>query len=111
MGTERALIERALIGRPIPLSQLHKPKLRYPWLEILRSIPAGHAQETRIEYKSCKKAIQRLVDMGLIEKDEYGVATRTSGKTRRVLLVHYRKPKKHDRPRRMPRLKSQPESK
>lgn len=80
------------VGEPIPLSELkiQERAPKYPWLSILKGIPEGHAQEVKISFASCKRAIENFVKSGRIKKDEFEVRSKTGDRDkRRVFILHH----------------------
>jgi len=95
-----------LVGSPVPIGRLpmRPAPTKYPWMEILRSIPVGYAQEVKLSFHTCTAALRRLFRLGKIKKGEYIVRTRENlGKNERSTLstkANPRHPHKHKRPNR-----------
>jgi len=79
-----------LVGEPIPIEVLKVTRVaKYPWLKILRAIPEAHAQEVKMSYTSCKRAIENLVNEGKFKKGEFEVRSKTGKDKRRVYILHH----------------------
>jgi len=80
-----------VVGEPIPISELKIVRApHYPWWSILKAIPEGTAQEVKMSYTSCKRAIDDFVKGGKLRKGEFGVASKKTEKDKRkVFILHY----------------------
>lgn len=92
MSKDNEAQQEYVVGRPVPIGELRLQERAplYPWWDILKAIPEGHAQELRISFTSCKRAIEGFVKSGRIKKGEFEVRSKTGeGDKRRVFILHH----------------------
>jgi len=79
------------VGEPIPVSELKLVRApKYPWWDVLKAVPEGHAREVTMSFTSCKRAIENFVKAGKLRKDEYEVRSKTGDKDKRkVYIIHH----------------------
>jgi len=81
-----------LVGKPVPIGELKLQERapKYPWWDILKAIPEGNAQEVKISFASCRRAIENFVESGKIKKDEFEVRSKMAdGDKRKVFILHH----------------------
>ena len=87
---EEATEKEYLVGEPVPIEELKIVRVaKYPWLKIFRAIAEGQAQEVRVSYTSCKRAIENLVNEGKFKKGEFEVRSKTGKDRRKVYILHH----------------------
>ena len=68
-----------IIGKPIPIEQLlvYRTMTHEQWLELLKAIPKGFAQEVKFSRGACRRHMKKHEEFGEIEKNEFKVIERT----------------------------------